>query len=73
MRKLNISELSKSLEEQIKQSDSQTISLTEIGTVLTIGDGIARVYGLCAEKALGRSSDQNMMKLILEILGDKNL
>lgn len=46
MRKLNISELSKSLEEQIKQSDSQTISLTEIGTVLTIGDGIARVYGL---------------------------
>ena len=46
MKKLNISELSKSLEVQIKQSVSQDVSLTETGTVLTIGDGIARVYGL---------------------------
>jgi F0F1-type ATP synthase alpha subunit len=51
MRKINISELSKSLEEQIKQSDFSQISLKEIGTVLTIGDGIARVYGLTNVKA----------------------
>lgn len=51
MQKLNISELSKLLETQIKQSVTKKISLTETGKVLTIGDGIARIYGLKNVKA----------------------
>jgi F-type H+-transporting ATPase subunit alpha len=51
MQKLNISELSKLLETQIKQSASKKLSLTETGKVLTIGDGIARIYGLKNVKA----------------------
>ena len=51
MQKLNVSELSKLLEAQIKQSTSKEVSLTETGKVLTIGDGIARIYGLKNVKA----------------------
>jgi F-type H+-transporting ATPase subunit alpha len=51
MQKLNISELSNLLETQIKQTVTKKISLTEIGKVLTIGDGIARIYGLENVKA----------------------
>jgi F-type H+-transporting ATPase subunit alpha len=51
MQKLNISELSKLLETQIKQSVSKTTPLAEVGKVLTIGDGIARIYGLKNVKA----------------------
>lgn len=51
MQKLSISELSKLLETQIKQTISQKVSLTETGKVLTIGDGIARIYGLKNVKA----------------------
>jgi proton translocating ATP synthase F1 alpha subunit len=51
MKKLNVSELSKLLETQIKQTTSKKISLTETGKVLTIGDGIARIYGLKNVKA----------------------
>src|SRR5690349_14462636 len=51
MQKLNISELSRLLETQIKQSASKKLSLTETGKVLTIGDGIARIYGLKNVKA----------------------
>ena len=46
MQKLNVNELSKLLETQIKQSSPKEVSLTETGKVLTIGDGIARIYGL---------------------------
>ena len=51
MQKLNVNELSKLLEAQIKQSTSKEVSLTETGKVLTIGDGIARIYGLKNVKA----------------------
>ena len=51
MQKLNVSELSKLLEAQIKQSTPKEVSLTETGKVLTIGDGIARIYGLKNVKA----------------------
>lgn len=51
MQKLNVSELSKLLEDQITQSTSKKVSLTETGKVLTIGDGIARIYGLRNVKA----------------------
>jgi proton translocating ATP synthase F1 alpha subunit len=51
MQKLNVSELSKLLEKQIKQTSPKKIFLTETGKVLTIGDGIARIYGLKNVKA----------------------
>lgn len=51
MRKLKISELSTLLESQITQFSSKKTPLTETGKVLTIGDGIARIYGLKNVKA----------------------
>jgi len=51
MKKLNISELSKLLESQIKNTITKKNSFTETGKVLTIGDGIARIYGLKNVKA----------------------
>jgi F-type H+/Na+-transporting ATPase subunit alpha len=51
MKKLNISELSKLLESQIKSTITKKTSFMEVGKVLTIGDGIARIYGLKNVKA----------------------
>ena len=42
---INASEISSILKSEIKDIDDQT-KVSEIGTVLTVGDGIARVYGL---------------------------
>ena len=42
---LNASELSNILEQSISKYYAN-LNIDEIGTVLTIGDGIARVYGL---------------------------
>ena len=42
---VNLSEISSLLEEKISKSYSK-ININEIGRVLSIGDGIARVYGL---------------------------
>jgi F-type H+/Na+-transporting ATPase subunit alpha len=45
MAKINPAEISAILKDQLKSFDSGA-SLEEVGTVLQIGDGIARVYGL---------------------------
>lgn len=45
MEKIRVEEVSKIIKERIKNFD-QTVELEETGTVLTVGDGIARVYGL---------------------------
>ena len=45
MAEVNPAEISAILKKQLKDFDS-TSSLDEIGSVLTVGDGIARVYGL---------------------------
>ena len=42
---INASEISSILKSEIKDIDDQS-KVSEIGTVLTVGDGIARVYGL---------------------------
>ena len=42
---INPSEITKLLKEQIKSLGDQT-EVSEVGKVLTVGDGIARVYGL---------------------------
>ncbi len=45
MAQVNPAEISAILKKQLKDFDTTT-SLNEIGTVLTVGDGIARAYGL---------------------------
>ena len=45
MAEVNPAEISAILKKQLKDFDS-TSSLNEIGSVLTVGDGIARAYGL---------------------------
>jgi len=42
---INASEISSILKSEIKDINDQT-KISEVGTVLTVGDGIARVYGL---------------------------
>ncbi len=42
---INASEISSILKSEIKDIDDQS-KISEVGTVLTVGDGIARVYGL---------------------------
>jgi len=42
---INASEISSILKSEIKDINDQT-KVSEVGTVLTVGDGIARVYGL---------------------------
>ncbi len=45
MEKIRVEEVSKIISERIKNY-GQAVELQETGTVLTVGDGIARVYGL---------------------------
>ena len=57
---MNPSEITKLLKEQIKNFGDKT-EVSEVGKVLTVGDGIARVYGLDnvqAEKWLNLMMDQ---------------
>ncbi|SME91131.1 F0F1 ATP synthase subunit alpha [Pseudobacteriovorax antillogorgiicola] len=49
MEKIRVEEVSKIISEKIKNFDHK-VELEETGTVLTVGDGIARIYGL--EKAM---------------------
>ena len=42
---IDASEISEILKKEITNFDSKA-EISEIGTVLTVGDGIARVYGL---------------------------
>ena len=43
--KLRAEEISSIIEKQIASFD-QTVDSREVGTILTVGDGIARVHGL---------------------------
>jgi F-type H+-transporting ATPase subunit alpha len=45
MAKINADEISKILREQIENYE-QTVSVDEVGSVISVGDGIARVHGL---------------------------
>lgn len=49
-KKISPSEVSSILLEQLKSFDS-SVKLEEIGTVLTVGDGVARIYGLTGATA----------------------
>ena len=56
---INPSEVTKILKEQIKNFGDKT-EVTEVGQVLSVGDGIARIYGL--ENVLSLLSIQKKMK-----------
>ena len=43
--KIRAEEISQILKDQIKNYDAQ-VSIAETGTILSVGDGIARIYGL---------------------------
>src|ERR1700731_2058471 len=45
MAKINADEISKILREQIENYE-QTVAVDEVGSVISVGDGIARVHGL---------------------------
>ena len=45
MEKINVEEVSKIISDRIKNFDNKA-ELQETGTVLMVGDGIARIYGL---------------------------
>ena len=47
---IDASEISEILKKEISEFDNET-KVTEVGTVLNVGDGIARVYGLDNVKA----------------------
>ena len=49
MAQIKADEISKILREQIANYE-QTVSVDEVGSVISVGDGIARVHGL--EKAM---------------------
>ena len=55
---LNASEISKILKEKIKGFDART-NLKEVGKVLSVGDGIATIYGLKSIKAGERLKFEN--------------
>ncbi len=42
---IKVDEISKLIRAQIEDFDKKT-DLSEVGTVITVGDGIARIYGL---------------------------
>ena len=48
--KFNADEIASVLQQEIEQYESQ-LDVREVGTVLEVGDGIARVYGLSGVKA----------------------
>ncbi|MGY8733905.1 MAG: F0F1 ATP synthase subunit alpha, partial [Pirellulales bacterium] len=48
--KFNADEIASVLKQEIEQYDSQ-LDVREVGTVLEVGDGIARVYGLAGVRA----------------------
>ena len=48
--KFNADEIASVLQQEISQYESQ-VDVREVGTVLEVGDGIARVYGLSGVRA----------------------
>ena len=51
--KFNADEIASVLQAEIEQYESQ-VDVREVGTVLEVGDGIARVHGLSGVMANGR-------------------
>jgi F-type H+-transporting ATPase subunit alpha len=65
-------EVSKILKEQLKQVKSET-ELQEVGTVLQVGDGIARIYGLTQVQSGELIEFENGMKAMVLNLEEDNV
>lgn len=65
-------EVSKILKEQLKQIKSEA-ELQEVGTVLQVGDGIARIYGLTQVQSGELVEFENGMKAIVLNLEEDNV
>ncbi len=72
MDKIRVEEVSKIISERIKNF-GQKAELTETGTVLTVGDGIARVYGLEGVKAGELVEFQNGVRGVVLNLEEDNV
>ena len=71
--KIRPEEISNIIKQQIKNYNSQ-IEMRETGTVILVGDGIARVYGLreCMASELLEFEDgslQNRLNLVKDVIG----
>ena len=70
MQKIKPAEVSALLKKQLESADIQT-SFDEVGTVLEVGDGIARVYGLTnAEYGELVSFDNGLQGMVLNLEED---
>lgn len=72
MEKIRVEEVSKIISERIKNFD-QKVSLEETGTVLTVGDGIARIYGLEGAMAGELIEFENGLKGVVLNLEEDNV
>ena len=58
---INPSEVTKILKEQIKKFGDKA-EVTEVGQVLSVGDGIARIYGLDNVQGIDSDLDSSMLE-----------
>ncbi|MCE7864946.1 MAG: F0F1 ATP synthase subunit alpha [Bacteroidetes bacterium CHB5] len=72
MAEIRPEEISAILREQLSQSRTAT-ELQEVGTVLTIGDGVARVYGLTKAQAGELVEFENGLKALVLNLEEDNV
>src|SRR6478735_3772477 len=72
MAEIKPEEVSAILREQLSQSRTDA-ELEEVGTVLTIGDGVARIYGLTQAQAGGWLEIENRIKALVLNLEEDNV
>src|SRR6186713_1430643 len=72
MAEIRPEEISAILREQLSQSRT-TAELQEVGTVLTIGDGVARIYGLTQAQAGELIEFENGLKALVLNLEEDNV
>ena len=72
MAEIRPEEISAILREQLSQSRTSA-ELQEVGTVLTIGDGVARIYGLTKAQAGELIEFENGLKALILNLEEDNV
>src|SRR5882724_11919273 len=72
MAEIRPEEISAILREQLSQSRTET-ELEEVGTVLTVGDGVARIYGLTKAQAGELIQFENGLKALVLNLEEDNV
>ena len=72
MAEIRPEEISAILREQLSQSRTEA-ELEEVGTVLTVGDGVARIYGLTQAQAGELIQFENGLKALVLNLEEDNV